>query len=82
MSSIAQTERSRSTLRTGRSLPLIPWLEGTGAGIVIMFRLIAVHLSPGHEDLFHRVLPMTAVYRGLLIDLLAVCVASVVFIRW
>ena len=82
MSSIAQTERSRSTLRTGRSLPLIPWLEGTGAGIVIMFRLIAVHLSPGHEDLFHRVLPMTAVYRGVLIDLLAVCVASVVFIRW
>ena len=58
------------------------WFEGAGLGVVAMLRLLWVHISPLHEDLFHRNLPMTTVYRGILIDFAAVCVAAIALLLW
>lgn len=58
------------------------WFEGAGLGIVAILRLIWVHISPLHEDLFHRNLPMTAVYRGILIDFVVVCAAAIALLLW
>ena len=58
------------------------WFEGAGLGVVVMLRLLWVHISPLHEDLFHRNLPMTTVYRGILIDFAVVCAAAVALLLW
>jgi Sulfatase len=48
-------------------------LEGCGAGILLMFRYVWLHLSPVHVDLYHRLLPMNAVYGAVAIDLVIIC---------
>ena len=55
------------------------WLEGCGAGILLMLHYTWLHLSPLHVDLYHRVLPMNAVYGGVAIDLaIACCLCGIV----
>jgi hypothetical protein len=49
------------------------WLQGCGAGILIMLRCLWLHISPLHADLYHRMLPLNAVYWGVLIDLTFDC---------
>lgn len=56
--------------------------EGAGLGIAAMLRLLWVHISPLHEDLFHRNLPMIAVYRGIFIDFVVVCAAGIALLLW
>lgn len=58
------------------------WFEGAGLAILAMLRLLWVHISPLHEDLFHRNLPMTTVYRGLFIDFVVVCAAGIALLSW
>ena len=58
------------------------WLQGAGIGVLVMLRLLWVHISPLHEDLFHRNLPMTSVYRGVLIDFLVACAVGIALMRF
>src|SRR6185437_4103586 len=63
----------QSITSTSRQSQLTIWLEGCGAGILLMLRLAWIHISPVHEDLYHRPLPMNTVFGGLAIDLTIVC---------
>jgi hypothetical protein len=65
---------------TSRDNRLLIWLEGCGAGILLMLRYTWLHLSPLHTDLYHRLLPMNAVYGGVAIDLLAACLLCVLIL--
>lgn len=80
MNSVASGRAAKS----GRDDPssIWVWFEGAGLGVVVMLRLLWVHISPLHEDLFHRNLPMTTVYRGILIDFVVVCAAAVALLLW
>jgi len=49
------------------------WLEGCGAAILFTLTYTWFHISPLHTDLYHRLLPMNAVYWGVAIDLGVVC---------
>jgi len=49
------------------------WLEGCGAGILFTLAYTWFHISPLHTDLYHRLLPLNAVYWGVAIDVAAVC---------
>ena len=44
------------------------WLEGCGAGILFTLAYTWFHISPLHTDLYHRLLPMNAVYWGVAIE--------------
>lgn len=63
----------QSITATSRQSRLMIWLQGCGAGILLMLQLAWVHISPVHEDLYHRLLPMNTVYGGVAIDLVIVC---------
>ncbi len=52
-------------------------MEGVGAGILLVLPLLWLHLSPSRETLYHQLLPMTAVYRGVLIDFAVALALSV-----
>ncbi|HLJ78261.1 MAG TPA: hypothetical protein VKT75_12645 [Acidobacteriaceae bacterium] len=80
MSSVASEGAATSPRHISASI----WVafEGAGLAIVVMLRLLWVHISPLHEDLFHRNLPMTAVYRGILIDFVVVCAAAIALLLW
>lgn len=80
MSSVA-SNRETSPARSLSTSTWV-WFEGAGLAILIMLRLLWVHISPLHEDLFHRNLPMTTVYRGIFIDFVVVCAASVALLLW
>ena len=67
----------RSTAATGGEPKWRLWLEGAGAGILVAFPLMWLHLSPSRETLYHELLPMTTVYRGVLIDFVVVWLFSV-----
>lgn len=58
-----------------RENKLLFFLEGSGLAILLMVRYLWLHLSPLHDDLYHRVLPMNRVFGGLAIDLLALSLA-------
>jgi hypothetical protein len=47
-------------------------LEAAGVGMVFVLPYVWVQLSPGYKDLYHRLLPVTSVSGGLLLDLLAI----------
>lgn len=49
------------------------WLEGCGAGILLMLRDLWLHITPYHADLYHRFLPMNTVFGGVAIDLIIAC---------
>lgn len=56
------------------------WIEGAGAGILVVLPLLWLHLSPSRATLYHQLLPMTPVYRGVLIDFaVAVAISMAVF---
>ncbi len=57
------------------------WLEGAGAGILVALPLLWLELTPGRQTHYHELLPMNAVYQGLLIDL-AVCIGCSVLLLW
>ena len=57
------------------------WLEGCGAGILFTLAYTWFHISPLHTDLYHRALPMNRVYWGVAIDLAAVCLLWILFLR-
>lgn len=80
MSSVAPDRAANPAMQISTSLWV--WFEGAGLAILLMLRLIWVHISPLHEDLFHRNLPMTAVYRGIFIDFTVVCAAGIALLRW
>jgi hypothetical protein len=44
-------------------------LEAAGIAIVFSAPFVFVQLAPGNHDLYHRLLPVTSVDRGLLLDL-------------
>jgi hypothetical protein len=54
------------------------WLQGAGAGIILMLCSLWFHISPLHSDLYHRLLPMNSVYWGVAVDLIAICVLSAI----
>ncbi|MGB7189349.1 MAG: hypothetical protein WBD10_04380, partial [Acidobacteriaceae bacterium] len=62
---------------TARKGGLRLWLEGCGAGVLLMLRYAWPHLSPLHTDLHHRMLPMNSVYGAVAIDLAVVCLVCV-----
>jgi F0F1-type ATP synthase assembly protein I len=49
------------------------WLEGCGAAILFTLAYTWFHISPLHSDLYHRFLPMNAVYWGVAVDVILVC---------
>lgn len=51
-------------------------LEGAGAAILLMPGLLWEQLSPGHTNLYHRLLPLTTVARALAIDLVLLSLAG------
>ncbi|MGB6130203.1 MAG: sulfatase-like hydrolase/transferase [Acidobacteriaceae bacterium] len=62
------------------------WLEGAGAGIIVMMPLLWLNLTPSRETHYHELLPMNSVYQGLLIDfvvVLSVCIPLIWLLdRW
>ena len=46
------------------------WLEGFGLSMLYLLPLIAIFLAPGQNGLYHQVLPITSLTRGVLLDLL------------
>lgn len=46
------------------------WLEGAGAGIIVMMPLLWLNLTPSRETHYHELLPMNSVYQGLLLSLI------------
>jgi hypothetical protein len=47
-----------------------PWLQGGGLAMLYLLPPIGVFLSPARINLYHQLLPVTTLTRGLLIDLL------------
>lgn len=84
-SGVSDLDAQRSNRAAGsapRDASIWMWLQGFGIGIIVMLRLLWPHISPLHEDLFHRNLPMTPVYRGVLIDFAVVCAAGIALVHW
>lgn len=67
---------AQPTTATQRRSPLMLWLEGCGAGILIALYTLWQHISPLHTDLYHRLLPMNTVFGGVAIDFVIVCLLS------
>ena len=63
----------QSITSTSRQSQLTIWLEGCGAGILLMLQEIWWNIPPYHTDLYHRFLPMNTVFGGLAIDLILAC---------
>ncbi len=57
------------------------WLEACGAAILFTLAYTWFHISPLHTDLYHRLLPLNAVYWGVAIDVVAVCLFFVMIFR-
>lgn len=57
------------------------WAEGCGAAILFTLSYTWFHISPLHTDLYHRLLPMNAVYAGVAIDLAMLCAISALILR-
>ena len=57
------------------------WLEAAGAALLLAPGLIWNQLSPTHLDLYHRLLPITAVVRALALDVLVLWLLAVLALR-
>src|ERR1700722_9857240 len=47
-----------------------PWLQGAGLAMLYLLVPLAEFLSPARRNLYHQLLPVTTLTRGLLIDVL------------
>jgi hypothetical protein len=54
------------------------WVEALGAGILAALPLTILHLSPSRQTLYHELLPMNSVYKGVLIDFLVLVLFSAI----
>ena len=48
-----------------------PWLQGGGLAMLYLLPPLAALLSPARRNLYHQLMPVTTLTRGVLIDLLA-----------
>ena len=85
-----EKQRTSPAARTKRQRAEEPrwrvWLEGAGAGIIVMLPLLWLNLTPSRETHYHELLPMNPVYQGLLIDFVVVLLVCIPLIwlldRW
>jgi hypothetical protein len=72
--------RESASSQPGTSWPRA-WLEAAGASLLLAPGLIWNQLSPTHLDLYHRLLPITAVVRVLVLDVLVLWLLAVLALR-